>query len=236
MKRNTNKNAREIPGPRWGRNGCYAIKWLMGLLFLMMILMYELVLYVQQIDFISDEMKYISEQDIFINKIECKIDDAIYAVETQTICVPVFDMESPQIAEWLVKKSRLPKLSKKEKEVLFRIVEAEAGGEDKIGKRLVADVVINRVKDKRFPDTVTDVVFDHRGGLYQFSPIMDGRFQKVKVSKETKEAVEEALAGEDCSNGAIYFVAPKAADAGNLCWFERSLCLKVRHGLHCFYR
>lgn len=46
----------------------------------------------------------------------------------------------------------------KEYNVLLRIVEAEAGGEDITGKMLVANVIMNRVQNGRFPDTVTEVV------------------------------------------------------------------------------
>ena len=49
-------------------------------------------------------------------------------------------------------------LTIKEYNVLLRIVEAEAGGEDIIGKMLVANVIMNRVNSSRFPDTVTEVV------------------------------------------------------------------------------
>ena len=37
---------------------------------------------------------------------------------------------------------------KKEKNIMYRIVEAEAGGEDAVGKMLVANVIINRYNDK----------------------------------------------------------------------------------------
>lgn len=40
-------------------------------------------------------------------------------------------------------------LDEQEYQVLLRIVEAEAGGEDTIGKMLVANVVMNRVRDRK---------------------------------------------------------------------------------------
>ena len=65
-------------------------------------------------------------------------------------------------------------ISDKDYEVLLRIVEAEAGGEDETGKILVANVVLNRVQNSAFPDTVEEVVFQNEGGCYQFSPIENG--------------------------------------------------------------
>ena len=99
-----------------------------------------------------------------------------------------------------------------DRKILERIVEAEAGGEDHKGKVLVANVVLNRVKNKSFPSTIKDVVFAHRGGTYQFSPIMDGRYYTVNVSDDTKSAVKDALAGVDHSVGALYFMERALAD------------------------
>lgn len=43
-------------------------------------------------------------------------------------------------------------------ELVAQLVQAEAGNQDLTGKRLVADVVYNRVRDPRFPNTVEGVV------------------------------------------------------------------------------
>ncbi len=61
--------------------------------------------------------------------------------------------------------------SEAEVSILERIVEAEAGGEDEDGKLLVANVVLNRVRDEAFPDTISEVVFQRTGGVTQFSPV-----------------------------------------------------------------
>ena len=121
-------------------------------------------------------------------------------------------------------------------EVLLRIVEAEAGGEDEIGKLLVANVVLNRVESNKFPDSVEEVVFQQEGGCYQFSPIGNGRYESVCVSEETYEAVDRALKGEDLSEGALYFVSEKYADPDKLAWFHSKLTLLSSHGGHNFYR
>lgn len=49
-------------------------------------------------------------------------------------------------------------LTEPEIELLARLVHAEAGNQDPIGKRLVADVILNRIDSDRFPDNLTDVV------------------------------------------------------------------------------
>lgn len=118
---------------------------------------------------------------------------------------------------------------------LLKIVEAEAGGEDLKGKILVANVIFNRVKSPDFPSNVTDVVWERSGGSAQFSPVADGRIYTVTVSKETKEAVNRAIDGEDYSHGALYFMEERYADEENVKWFKDELKFLFRHGVHDFY-
>ena len=127
-------------------------------------------------------------------------------------------------------------LSKEDKWNLLRIVEAEATGEDLRGKMLVASVVLNRVKNDAFPSNVTEVVFQNKNGCYQFSPVKDGRLYQVKISKETRQAVKRVLAGEDYSNGALYFMARKRANAYGVQWFDSHLTPVLTHGGHEFFR
>ena len=135
-----------------------------------------------------------------------------------------------------IKKSCGVKVTDEDRRILERIVEAEAGGEDHKGKVLVANVVLNRVKSKSFPSTIKGVVFAHRGGTYQFSPIMDGRYYTVTVSKDTKSAVSDALSGIDHSSGALYFMERAIADKGNVSWFDRCLTRLFRYRCHEFYK
>ena len=127
-------------------------------------------------------------------------------------------------------------LSDKDYDALLRIVEAEAGGEDQDGKLLVANVVLNRVNSEIFPDSVVEVVMQREQGIAQFSPTVDGRYQSVKVSEDTKDAVERALYGEDISQGALYFCAREKADAENLKWFDRKLTKLFAYGNHEFFQ
>ena len=135
----------------------------------------------------------------------------------------------------VVDKEYVLDISPQDYENMLRIVEAEAGGEDRTGKILVANVIINRVKDESFPDSVTEVIFEQTNGVCQFSPIRDGRFYSVSVSEETIEAVQAALCGEDCSKGALYFMARKAADTDKAAWFDRNLTKLFVYGGHEFF-
>lgn len=126
-------------------------------------------------------------------------------------------------------------LSEKDLEALLRIVEAEAGGEDEDGKLLVANVVLNRVEDEAFPDSVCEVVFQQNNGVTQFSPVRNGRYWSVEISEETVRAVERALEGEDISEGALYFAARKHADSDKMKWFDEKLNFLFVHGGHEFF-
>lgn len=127
-------------------------------------------------------------------------------------------------------------LSDSDKNILLRIVEAEATSEDTMGRMLVANVILNRVKSKKFPNTVEKVVFQSDGGSCQFSPIKDGRYYSVKVSQKTKTAVNRVLNGEDNSNGALYFMARKKSNQGNVRWFDTQLTWLMQYGNHEFYK
>lgn len=126
-------------------------------------------------------------------------------------------------------------LDAKNYQVLLRIVEAEASGEGVEGKKLVANVILNRVNHPSFPNTVEEVVFQKSGGSAQFSPTIDGRFESVVISDETVEAVDMVLAGADNSQGALFFSARSKADPDNMSWFDKNLKWLFVYGGHEFY-
>ena len=58
-----------------------------------------------------------------------------------------------------------------EEECLAKNIYFEAGNQSIAGKEAVGAVVLNRVKDERYPDSICDVVFER----YQFSWFWDGK-------------------------------------------------------------
>lgn|GEM_PF-714998 len=121
-------------------------------------------------------------------------------------------------------------------EILLKIVEAEAGGEDEIGRMLVASVVLNRMAHERFPDSIKEVVYQNENGTYQFSPVANGRYKRARVSAETIIAVDKVLAGMDYSEGALFFASRRAADPEKMRWFDRNLTKLFSHGGHEFFK
>lgn len=126
-------------------------------------------------------------------------------------------------------------MSDEDYENLLQIVEAEAGSEDLEGRIMVANVIMNRVKNEEFPNKVSDVIFEYRNGVPQFSPVYDGRIYEVTVSDLTRQAVRKALEGVDYSEGALFFVQKSAAEKKNVSWFEKDLKWLFKHGVHDFY-
>ena len=122
-------------------------------------------------------------------------------------------------------------LEDQEYQVLLRIVEAEAGCEDTEGRMLVANVVMNRVRNGYFPNTVTEVVYQRQDGTAQFSPVSDGRIDTVNVSQGTIDAVARVMNGEDISQGALFFRSVRSRSG----WFDQKLSRVLEHGNHIFY-
>ena len=85
-------------------------------------------------------------------------------------------------------------------ELMGRVVEAEAGNQGLQGKRMVVDVILNRVNDKDFPDTIVDVIYQANA----FAVISNGMYKQVEISEETWEAIYMEL--EEISYpGLLYF-------------------------------
>lgn len=127
-------------------------------------------------------------------------------------------------------------MSDEDYDTLLRIVEAEAGTEDLKGRILVGNVIMNRVKSDKYPNTVTDVVWEYVDGVPQFSPVYDGSIDTATVSDETREAVKQILEGVDYSDGALFFIMKSAAESYNVKWFEEELEFMFKHGVHEFYK
>lgn len=90
-----------------------------------------------------------------------------------------------------------------EKDLLARLVEAEAKGEPYAGKVAVATVILNRVDSNLFPNSVNGVIYQ----AGQFTPVSNGHINQP-ASASAKKAVNEALAFRGQGNGSLYFYNP----------------------------
>lgn len=85
-------------------------------------------------------------------------------------------------------------------DLIAACVEAEAGNQDLTGKRLVADVILNRVDAEGFPDTIEGVISQPR----HFSTYWNGMIDKAEPSEETYKAVRMEMK-ERSYPGLLYF-------------------------------
>lgn len=87
-----------------------------------------------------------------------------------------------------------------EMELLERVVEAEAGNQGLIGKRLVVAVIYNRVESEKFPNSIYEVLTSPG----QFSTVWNGAVDKMEVSEETRTAILLELSHRT-DNEILYF-------------------------------
>ena len=174
-------------------------------------------------------------------EMEASEDELGYVDKHETIAIRVskenefFSPKMHRVNYQVIQKENRIVLDENDYDISCCIVEAEAGGEDYLGKKLVAEVVLNRVESAKFPNTVEEVVFQQEDGVYQFSPVADGRFYRVTVSEETKQAVDAALTGEDESRGALYFINRKYSSTKALWWFDNRCTPLFFYGGHEFF-
>jgi hypothetical protein len=90
-----------------------------------------------------------------------------------------------------------------EAQMLMRIAEAEAGNQGVEGMGMVMAVVLNRVKDKDFPGTIKEVIFQPR----HFSSVTTGSYYKVKISPEAHEALADIEMGIPYDTSIVGFEA-----------------------------
>lgn len=113
-------------------------------------------------------------------------------------------------------------------ELLQRLVECEAGAESMEGKIAVANVVMNRIKSDKFPDSIESVIYQEN----QFEPIVSGVIYEKTPSEESKEAVRMALMGERViAEGITYFWA-SWLDKSNALWNHIDIVTTI--GVHHF--
>jgi N-acetylmuramoyl-L-alanine amidase len=80
-------------------------------------------------------------------------------------------------------------LTMEEIELIALVTMAEAEGEPELGQRLVIDTILNRVDDKRFPNTVKGVIYQPN----QFEAMWNGRADRCEVRDYFVQMVKEEL-------------------------------------------
>lgn len=115
---------------------------------------------------------------------------------------------------------------------LSRIINAEAEAEPYAGKVAVGNVILNRVKSDKFPNTVKGVIFEYYKGIPQFSPVADGTVYNAPNADSIK-AAKAALAGTNYVGNSMYFFNPDKSEGE---WIVANKTFVKRIGNHVFYK
>lgn len=116
-------------------------------------------------------------------------------------------------------------LSASERDYLARLVYCEANGQPFEGQVAVAQVVLNRMLDSRFPSTLHGVI-NARG---QFVPVSTGKINRVNPTQTQYDAIDAAFKSGNL-NGAVYFYNPSVVKGA---WWDSLTMVKVI-GSHAF--
>ena len=119
-------------------------------------------------------------------------------------------------------------ITDEEIEMLKYIVQQETRGGSYRHKCIITNVILNRVEDSRFPNTVKEVLLQKN----QFSSVWNYYQRRVEPDEKTERAVNDVLNGrvEDESNGALFFHSMKSDG-----WFS-SLSFVMEMEGHRFFK
>ena len=93
-------------------------------------------------------------------------------------------------------------------QLIARAINGEARGEPYEGQVAVGAVILNRVKDSRFPNTIAGVIYQSGA----FTAVSDGQINvPIEEGSTVVKAARDALNGWDPTNGAVYYFNPDTA-------------------------
>lgn len=111
------------------------------------------------------------------------------------------ELEDIRNAEPYIVEDHAPAYAPDDVDLLAALIWAEAGDQDFYGKRLVADVVLNRVASPEWPDTLAGVIFQPG----QFSVVANGRLNAAQPDGDCYDAASLALDGDRCDTQILFF-------------------------------
>ncbi len=109
--------------------------------------------------------------------------------------------------------------------LLAKTIHAEGRGEPYTGQVAIGAVILNRVRDKAFPNTVSGVVYQ-KGA---FTAVDDGQIN-LEPNETAMKAAKDAINGWDPSGGALYYYNPAVATSSWI--FDRQTITVI--GKHVF--
>ena len=109
--------------------------------------------------------------------------------------------------------------------LLAKTIHAEGRGEPYTGQVAIGAVILNRVRDKAFPNTISGVVYQK----HAFTAVSDGQIN-LTPNETAMKAARDAINGWDPTGGALYYYNPAVATSSWI--FDRQTVTVI--GKHVF--
>ena len=93
-------------------------------------------------------------------------------------------------------------------QLMARAINGEARGEPYEGQVAVGAVILNRVKDSRFPNSISGVIYQSGA----FTAVADGQINApIDEGSTVYKAAQDAMNGWDPTGGCVYYFNPNTA-------------------------
>lgn len=129
----------------------------------------------------------------------------IFIIILSTVCIVVVDkcQQNPILLTSLAKTSNSSDI-----QLMARAINGEARGEPYEGQVAVGAVILNRVKDSRFPNTISGVIYQSGA----FTAVADGQINAaISEDSTVYKAAQDAMNGWDPTSGCVYYFNPATA-------------------------
>lgn len=126
----------------------------------------------------------------------------IIIIMLSTVCIFIVDNKQTNNVS-LAKSSNTPDI-----QLMARAINGEARGEPYEGQVAVGAVILNRVKDSKFPNSISGVIY--QAGA--FTAVADGQINApISEGSTVYKAAQDAMNGWDPTGGCIYYFNPATA-------------------------
>ena len=126
----------------------------------------------------------------------------IFLVMLSTICIFIVDKGEVSTVS-LAKSSNTSDI-----QLMARAINGEARGEPYEGQVAVGAVILNRVKDSRFPNSISGVIYQSGA----FTAVSDGQINaQISEGSTVYKAAQDAMNGWDPTGGCVYYFNPSTA-------------------------
>lgn len=133
---------------------------------------------------------------------------ATILIMLSTICIFIVDKSSTNNV------SKAKSTSTSDIQLMARAINGEARGEPYEGQVAVGAVILNRVKDSRFPNSISGVIYQPGA----FTAVSDGQINAaISEGSTVYKAAQDAINGWDPTSGCVYYFNPNTA-TNKLIW------------------